>query len=152
METKENKEFNPLDIKKQVEDQQQQLKNMAIALMPKEALEASESAKKLGLKTYVVQIVNDFFVYKTIKRSEWKVLLEKQMSIAKKLSANSDDQDIQAMNAEHRLEEEIAIVATIWPQLDQISIKSYDAGQIETLATQIKLTSGFGQQPVAIQL
>lgn len=140
------------DAKAKIDNTEAELRTLALSMMPKDAITASEDAKQKGIVPYVTQINDDYFVFRAIKRIEWKAMLEKQAAMIQKANTATEDQNLAAMAADLKAEEDIVISMTIYPKVDAISIKGLDAGVVETLASLIKSKSGFNQQVLAIKL
>lgn len=136
------------DMAKQAEE----LKGLALSLMPKEAVVVVEKAKAMGAKPYTVQLGDDFYVYRSLSRFEYRTL---SMDLAKQAAAimsEADDQNSGKILIQMKTEEAIVKKACLYPPMDEMSIKETQAGVIETLHNAIMMSSGFGQEVIPVKL
>lgn len=99
-----------------------------------------------------VDFENATFVCRAISRLEWRAHLAAVGEAGKSIregAANPETANVEIML---RNEEDLCIKCVIFPRLDQITIKNYPAGYIETLANSIMASSGFGNEPVITKL
>lgn len=136
------------DMAKQAEE----LKGLALSLMPKEAVAIVENAKANGAKPYTVQIGDDFYVYRSLSRFEYKQLSMDMAKQAASLMAQAEDPNSGKLMVQMKTEEMIVKKACIYPAMDDMLIKEVPAGVIETLHNAIMMSSGFGQEVIPVKL
>jgi hypothetical protein len=136
------------DIKKRDEN----LRKLALSLMPAECKSIVEQAKQSGIQPYTVQIGDDFYIYRTINRLEFRKLMMDQSEEAEKLVQQAENQSAGRILMSLRQEETLVQRCVLYPSISQLNIGEYPAGIIETLHNGIMFSSGFNQEPVPIKL
>ena len=101
--------------------------------------EAAEQAKKDGFRPYCVSINGQNFVYRPIKRSEWKGLTRRQNT--ELIDAQEDP--IKLTEIKEKYIEEIVQMCVLWSEVPVDD--NLGAGYVETLSDAILIDSGFGQ-------
>lgn len=96
-----------------------------------------ESAKERGIEPFYTRINNKEFIYRAIKRSEWRKLRARVQKKAEE--AAGDDAKLMEVR-EEELEQVILIAEVYYEQ----SSEDLPAGTFETLTDTILLSSGFG--------
>jgi len=132
--------------------QQEKLKDLANGLMPTEASEAVNDAKRNGVQPYCIQIGEDFFIYRTISRMEYRKLLTDQADVASRLMEDAPNEMAGRVAIQLRNEDALVLKCLLFPAVNEMTIKQLPAGYVETLNQNIMATSGFGQEPVPIKL
>lgn len=146
---------NKVDVVKLQEEMAKQatdLKNLAYSLLPKEAVAIAEQAKAAGANPYTVQIGDDFYVYRTLSRFEYKALTMDLAKQASSIMSQAEDPNSGKILIQMKTEEAIVKKGCLYPKLDDLEIKEIAAGIIETLHNSIMMSSGFGQEVIPVKL
>lgn len=145
-------EIDPVKVVEEANKQAELMRALALKLLPVEARQAVEAAKANGVQPYVIQLGDQFFVYRTIGRQEYRQLLLSQAEQAKSLMEQAPDETVGRIQINLRNEDELVIRCCLWPVIDQLNVKTLPAGYIETLHNTVMATSGFNQEPIPIKL
>lgn len=148
----EQKEKTPVEIQAEYEAEQKRVKDLAMGLLPPEAIEVVKHAKAMGLQPYTVQIGDQWFIYRVINRMEYTKLLIDQAEPAQKLMQQADTDLVGRITVNLRNEEKLVMKCLLYPRLDELSIKETPAGWVDALNNTIMSTSGFNAEPVPIKL
>jgi hypothetical protein len=140
------------EAQKAAEVQAEQLRKLAVSMMPKDALAAAEQAKQAGTQPYTVQVGEDFYVYRTINRFEFRAFTMDQAKQITQLMESAEDPTQGQILAQIKREEALVMKCVVHPVLNEFSIKELPAGVIETIHNSIMATSGFGMEPIPVKL
>lgn len=110
--------------------------------LPEGVREAADKAKKEGLRPYWVTLNGISFVYRPIKRKEWRELTRKQN---KELIDVGEDQ-LALAEIKSKYVEEIVGMCVLWSEIPVDD--NLGAGYVETLSDAILIDSGFGTPDV----
>lgn len=143
---------NALSAMKESEKQMAVMKDLAMKILPEEAKIVVEAAKKSGISPYLIQLGEEYFVYRTMNRLEYKDFLMTQAKQAEALIKDAESETSARILTAQRAEDNLVIRCTLYPKIDELSIKSIPAGYIETLHNTIMSTTGFGQEVIPIKL
>lgn len=130
----------------------EELKRLAYSLMPKDAVAVVEGAKAKGVQPYTIQLGDEFFVYRTFSRLEYRDMLVKQASISTKIIEQAEDQTAGRLMANIKNEDAVVCRCVLYPIVNELNVKEYPAGYVETLHNSIMFSSGFNQEPIPVKL
>lgn len=128
-------------------DSDQDFKDAIIADMKPEMQKALAQFKSQGVQPHVIPIAGEYFMYRTIKRSEWRELQREQAQRAKSSDENATQAMLQTM-----WEEALVFRCSLFPKIAQENYMSFDAGVISTMADAILFSSGFNQETIPLKL
>ena len=152
MEPEEKKQPNLAELYAGEQKRVEELRKLAYSLMPQDAVVIIEKAKQSGIQPYTIQVGDDFFVYRTISRLEYKTLLVEQAQQAEQLMANAPTPTVGRVTVNTKNEDALVLRCTLYPEITALNINQHPAGAIETLNNAIMASSGFGQEPIPIKL
>jgi len=111
-------------------------------MLPEDVKEAAEKAKADGFRPYWITLNGVSFVYRPIKRKEWRELTRAQN---KELVASQED-PLELAEIKAKYVEEIVKMCVLWSELPIDD--NLGAGYVETLSDAILIDSGFGSPDV----
>ncbi len=112
-----------------------------------EQRKAVEAFKSQGVGVNVIPIAGEYYLYRTIKRSEWRELQHDQAQRAAASEENTTQQQLQGM-----WEEAVVFRCSLFPQIRPENYMQFDAGVISTMHDAILFSSGFNQETVPVKL
>lgn len=114
-----------------------------------------QSAKKQHTNIHTIQIADRWYVVRSLNRREYRTLVQQQAEVmSKEVEAAQEGGNAEGIRATLSMisEEAIATQGTVYPRLDQDSIRSKPSGVATTLHDTILLISGYQNQPMPIKV
>ena len=113
-------------------------------------------AKSTFQNVNVSYIADEWYITRSLSRREYRALTQEQANLMQKELEASQEQGMnpEAVRATLNMvsEEGVAILGTVYPQLDKDSVRNKPSGVATTLHNTILATSGYQDNPVPIKI